>query len=254
MSRTVWLCEGLWDHAIRDGEKFKPFKTTDVAVIEAYKLAKKDRLLLNDKHYSFMTDCLYRKGMVVFKRALSNLSGNSTLQQDGNCRGWGISTNSKQEAVELAENTSTLYSLVKIAEKKKEQDKIESNLNKIRNIPTNIGNKPVYFYIKQDYDYRGLCDSFDGKMTISEVADWEIRNVEKNDLEKLVFKKTKNKNFYYSFLDAFDYGRNKVTQSLMKKGFFKCADETGYIAFSTKSAKHAKDLVKELVLKDKFED
>lgn len=115
-------------------------------------------------------------------------------------------------------------------------------------------NQTVYFYFKQDYSYRGLENTYKGKIKVSDLVEYEKLHIADEDTDVVtdrIWKALKfDSDLQYSFLDL-DF---PIVKKFLKKGSISAMGEIGYVAFSLKSIKEARALVAEMVLENEMQD
>lgn len=212
-----------------------------------------DKTQIDNKLYCFLIDCEYRNALEMFEQAI--VDGHATVEQDGNCEGWGISLESMEQAVQLAQDTADRYLAKRQAERNKETIKLGKIRHKLLKLTPEQRNVPVFLFFKQDYDYRGLDGTYKATVLLGELADYMYQvlgsqEVNRSDeiVKQMSTKYGFDRNFEYS-LSEIAHEQHELVAKLLKGKTVSAADEIGYEALSTQSEKQAKDTVKKLLLK-----
>ena len=174
----------------------------------------------------------------------------ATIEQDGNNKGWGISTISLQHATELAWATAKRYAEFK----ENEQEQLQ--LNRVRiveELKQLVGdNQPVYFFFKQDYDYRGLHSQYKGEIPLTTLVEYKIAWLtEHYDYAELL---SDSLIMLFGFDDRFNYSlsegmyEDNFINQLLTDQLVAKSGEVGYEAFSLVSIKEARKAVEKMII------
>lgn len=254
--KKVFLVQGVWPFQ-RKSEKFEVIETTVGALEKAISTVEAGKEVnVENKLFSFiMIEYKYKNGKSALEKA--KLSGCATIEQDDNSHGWGISFVSAEQALTLAKETSDRNVEKERVKEEKEKQKRAKYVKELQALPLRVRKKTVYFFIKQDYAYRGLEESFSGKLTVQDVCDLEIADLEGNfereqNTRKRIFARFRSENIHFSFDEL--VGEGTAVTKLLKKKTVSASGEIGYIALSFKSVKHAKEIVSKMIVEHELDE
>lgn len=261
---TIFIAKASWGHAVKDQLVKDAMAVTLADINRSCKNPNfdtpKSAFLYNFSDHKVQNGTVIDVPPAALNRLFTNKSRCTTIKQDGNEEGYGLSLNSIGEATELASRTALAYRKTKQVEEQNQKKAEYIQGMKLSNITTAQRMKKVYFYFKQDYDYRGLDETFKGFVYLTDIVQYEQAQLLNDHLdsetiiEQRLTKQLKvGKYFQYSWSEAFIENR-KLTETLLKKHKVITIGEVGYAAFSFKSIAECRSLVEKAFIKHEMDE
>ena len=246
--RPFWIAKIMWGH---EDEEVTAKKVTAESFTKCYSM--------------YCDDVSYSKGGKLFQALFSRFTdlqfhqecraqfckvikkGGGVVPPSGNWNGIAISFVSGKEAVELSKVETKLYVARKEAERAGEDSADREYAAKLDSIKNT--DRVLHYYFKQDYDYRGLDDTFIGTVTLADLIRVEqalLTDENEDELIKEVF--GEGKGTYFSVTELFGDNNNKIVRKLSKGKTVSGSGEIGFEAISStpkKAEKEVKDLFME---------
>ena len=246
---TVYMAHGAW----KGLDRTYPIQATMTYSIAELKLAEQqEHEMIDGKRpigsipYSDAT----RFGLDILNlpETLKKLveEGKTVVETDGNCEGWGLSLTSIQEAVVLCTITVEKYAKKKEEEAITWQENRDKLIQAIKAIPPEKLERDVYYYFKQDYNYRHMHETFSGSTPLKKVVQYAIAFLGDED-EKNILPEEE----YWDWSELFSE-QNDAVLSLLHDGEVITTGEIGYHALSIVSEDEAKELAKKAFVEEEF--
>lgn len=246
LRKPFWIAKVNWTWQHKSNDPVSAVKVTVSELKKHYKAYCHNKLSCSNKLYSRFTDIHYHPEVRKNVIKIINSGADGVVSADGNWNGIAISFKSAHEARRLSKESSEQA----VLEEEKENNKRLKRGYKHADTIASLKDRTIHYLFKQDYDYRGLEDTFKGTVKLSHLVEIE-QAISKEDYDKsdsLVKKHFGAGPIEYSVDEIFMSNNGKIVKKLAADKVVSGSGEIGYEALA-KTSTLAKKKVRSLFLK-----